>query len=201
MIFRYEGFSIETDEDVYEPSDDTYLLLDALEKIDIDPGFIVLEVGCGTGIVSIALSCWAASVVACDINPHAVDICKKNAVRNKAKNVEVVESDLFSNVSGRFDLIVFNTPYLPQDSDETVSGEINHAWDGGADGRKVIDKFLSGVSKHLSSSGKVIFLESSLSDYEKSVKYLESAGFKVKIINRLKLHFEEIVVVEALRKK
>ena len=77
MIFRYKSFSIETDEDVYEPSDDTYLLLDAFEKIDIDPGFIVLEVGCGTGIVSIALSCWAASVVACDINPHAVDICKK----------------------------------------------------------------------------------------------------------------------------
>ena len=201
MIFRYEGFSIETDEDVYEPSDDTYLLLDALEKIDIDPGFIVLEVGCGTGIVSIALSCWAASVVACDINPHAVDICKKNAARNKAKNVEVVESDLFSNVSGRFDLIVFNTPYLPQDSDETVSGEINHAWDGGADGRKVIDKFLSGVSKHLSSSGKVIFLESSLSDYEKSVRYLESIGFEVKIVSRKKLHFEEIVVIEAVRKK
>ncbi len=201
MIFRYKGFSIETDEDVYEPSDDTYLLLDALEKIDIDPGFIVLEVGCGTGIVSIALSCWAASVVACDINPHAVDICKKNAARNKAKNVEVVESDLFSNVSGRFDLIVFNTPYLPQDSDETVSGEINHAWDGGADGRKVIDKFLSGVSKHLSSSGKVIFLESSLSDYEKSVRYLESIGFEVKIVSRKKLHFEEIVVIEAVRKK
>ena len=201
MIFRYKSFSIETDEDVYEPSDDTYLLLGALEDTDIKPDSRVLEVGCGTGIVSFALSGLAASVVACDINPHAVDVCKKNVARNKIKNVEVVESDLFSNISGRFDLIVFNTPYLPQDSDETVSGEINHAWDGGADGRKVIDKFLSGVSKHLSSSGKVIFLESSLSDYEKSVRYLESIGFEVKIVSRKKLHFEEIVVIEAVRKK
>ncbi|MEA2004329.1 MAG: HemK2/MTQ2 family protein methyltransferase, partial [archaeon] len=175
-------------------------LLDALEKIDITSGSRVLEVGCGTGIVSIALSVRAASVVACDINPHAVNVCRKNAALNKAKNVEAVESDLFSDVSGRFDLIVFNTPYLPQSLDETVSGEINHAWDGGLDGRKVIDKFLSGVSKHLSSSGRVVFLESSLSDSEKSVRYLESIGFEVKIINRLKLHFEEIVVVEAAKR-
>ncbi|NOQ38259.1 methyltransferase [archaeon] len=200
MIFKYKGFSIETDENVYEPSDDTYLLLDSLETVDFRAGSRVLEVGCGTGIIAIALSGRAASVVACDINLHAVDVCKRNAARNKVKNVEVVGSDLFSGVSGRFDLIVFNTPYLPQDSGETVSGEINHAWDGGADGRKVIERFLSGVSLHLSSSGKVIFLESSLSDYGKSVKYLESEGFNVRIINRLKLHFEELVVIEAVRK-
>ncbi|MCK5042984.1 MAG: methyltransferase, partial [Candidatus Aenigmarchaeota archaeon] len=183
----------------YEPSDDTYLLLDSLETVGIRPGFRVLEVGCGTGIISIVLSGRAAFVVACDINPHAVDVCKRNAARNKVKNIEVAGSDLFSGVSGKFDFIVFNTPYLPQSLDETVSGEINHAWDGGADGRKVIERFLSGVSEHLSSLGKVIFLESSLSDYGKSVKYLESEGFNVKIINRLKLNFEELVVIEAVK--
>ncbi|MCK4808507.1 MAG: methyltransferase [Candidatus Aenigmarchaeota archaeon] len=199
MIFRYKGFSIETDENVYEPSDDTYILLDSLEKVGIRPGFRVLEVGCGTGIISIALSGRAASVVACDINPHAVDVCKRNAARNKVKNVEVAGSDLFSGVSGKFDLIVFNTPYLPQSLDETVSGEINYAWDGGVDGRKVIERFLAEVSSYLFEGGRIVFLESSLSDYEKSLSYLESAGFKVKIINRLKLHFEELVVIEAVR--
>lgn len=200
MIIKYKGFSIETDENVYEPSDDTYLLLDSLEMIGITAGSRVLEVGCGTGIISIAVSGLVASVVACDINPHAVDVCKRNAARNKAKNVEVVRSDLFSDVSGKFDLIVFNTPYLPQSLDETVSGEINHAWDGGLDGRKVIERFLFEVSSYLSEGGRIVFLESSLSDYEKSLSYLESAGFKVKIINRLKLHFEELVVIEAVRK-
>ncbi|MCK5063055.1 MAG: methyltransferase, partial [Candidatus Aenigmarchaeota archaeon] len=124
MIIKYKGFLIETDENVYEPSDDTYLLLDSLEKVDFRAGSRVLEVGCGTGIVSIAVSGLVASVVACDINPHAVDVCKRNAARNKAKNIEVVRSDLFSDISGNFDLIVFNTPYLPQSLDETVSGEI-----------------------------------------------------------------------------
>ncbi len=199
MIFRYKGFSIETDENVYEPSDDTYILLDSLEKVDSRAGSRVLEVGCGTGIISIALSGRAASIVACDINPHAVDVCKRNAARNKVKNVEVAGSDLFSGVSGKFDLIVFNTPYLPQSLDETVSGEINYAWDGGVDGRKVIERFLAEVSSYLFEGGRIVFLESSLSDYEKSLSYLESAGFKVKIINRLKLHFEELVVIEAVR--
>ncbi len=199
MIIKYKGFLIETDENVYEPSDDTYLLLDSLEKVDSRAGSRVLEVGCGTGIISIALSGRAASVVACDINTHAVDVCKRNAARNKVKNVEVVGSDLFSGVSGRFDLIVFNTPYLPQSLDETVSGEINHAWDGGVDGRKVIERFLAEVSSYLSEGGRIVFLESSLSDYEKSLSYLESAGFEVKIINRLKLNFEELVVIEAVK--
>ena len=199
MIIKYKGFLIETDENVYEPSDDTYLLLDSLEKVDFRAGSRVLEVGCGTGIVSIAVSGLVASVVACDINPHAVDVCKRNAARNKVKNIEVVGSDLFSGVSGRFDLIVFNTPYLPQSLDETVSGEINHAWDGGVDGRKVIERFLAEVSSYLSEGGRIVFLESSLSDYEKSLSYLESAGFEVKIINRLKLNFEELVVIEAVK--
>jgi len=200
MILKYKGFLIETDENVYEPSDDTYLLLDALEKIDIKPGFRVLEVGCGTGIISIALSGRVASVVACDINPHAVGLTDRNVGRNGIKNVEAVESDLFSGVSGKFDLIVFNTPYLPQSLDETVSGEINHAWDGGADGRKVIERFLAEVSSYLSVGGRIVFLESSLSKYEKSLSFLESAGFEAHIVSRKRLHFEELVVIEAVRR-
>ncbi len=199
MIFRYRSFSIETDENVYEPSDDTYLLLDSLEKVGVNKNIKILEAGCGTGIVSIALSIRAFSVVACDINPSAVKLAGKNVKRNGIKNVEVVESDLFSGVSGRFDLIVFNTPYLPQSLDETVSGEINHAWDGGMDGRKVIGKFLAEVPSYLSDSGRIVFLESSLSDYGKSLSFLESAGFKVRIVSRKRLHFEELVVIEAVR--
>ena len=200
MIFQYKDLSIETDDNVYEPSDDTYLLISALEKIVLKKGSNVLEVGCGTGIVSISLSSKVASVVACDINSYAVSLALKNVKRNKIDNIKVIESDLFSNVSGKFDLIVFNTPYLPQDSDEVVSGEINHAWDGGADGRKVIDRFLSCVSDFLPENGCIVFLESSLSSYETSVKYLEKEGFQVEIIDRLKLHFEELVVIRAVRK-
>ena len=200
MIIRYKSFSIETDEDVYEPSDDTYLLLDSLEKIDIESGFRVLEVGCGTGIISIALSGLVFSVVACDINPSAARLAEKNVERNGIKNVEVIKSDLFSDVSGRFDLIIFNTPYLPQSPDETVSGAINHAWDGGIDGRKVIDRFLLEIPAYLYEGGCIVFLESSLSDYEKSLSFLESAGFEAHVISRKRLSFEELVVIEAVKR-
>ncbi|MBW6462379.1 MAG: methyltransferase [DPANN group archaeon] len=199
MIFQYKDFSIETDNNVYEPSEDTYLLISALEKIVLKKDFKILEVGCGTGIVSISLSSKVASVVACDINSYAVKLALSNVEKNRCNNVKVIESDLFSNISGKFDLIVFNTPYLPQDADEDVSGEINYAWDGGVDGRKVIDRFLSGVSDFLSEKGCILFLESSLSSYEKSIKSLESVGFQVDVIGRQKLHFEELVVVRAVR--
>ncbi|MCK5593767.1 MAG: methyltransferase, partial [Candidatus Aenigmarchaeota archaeon] len=59
--------------------------------------------------------------------------------------------------------------------------------------------FLSCVSDFLSENGCIVFLESSLSSYEKSVKYLETEGFQVDVINRLKLHFEELVVICATR--
>ena len=200
MIFQYKNFSIETDDNVYEPSEDTYLLISALETIVLKKSSKVLEVGCGTGIISISLSFKVTSVVACDINSYAVRLASSNVERNRCDNVKVVESDLFSNVSGKFDMIVFNTPYLPQDSDEVVSGEINHAWDGGLDGRKVIDRFLLGVSSFLSDNGYIVFLESSLSYYEKYVKFIESEGFQVDVIGRQKLHFEELVVIRAVRK-
>ncbi|NOQ55177.1 MAG: methyltransferase [Nanohaloarchaea archaeon] len=199
MIFKYKNYSIETDDNVYEPSDDTYLLISALENIVLKKEFKVLEVGCGTGIISISLSFQVESAVACDINPYAVELTSKNFERNKVHNVRVVGSDLFSNVSGKFDLIVFNTPYLPQSPDEAVSGSINHAWDGGADGRKVIDRFLSICPMFLSERGSIVFLESSLSNYEKSINYLEKKGFQVEIIGRQKLHFEELVVICAVK--
>lgn len=197
MILKYKDFLIETDENVYEPSDDTYLLLDVLEKMKIDNSLRVLEIGCGTGIVSVAVSFKVGSVVACDVNPYAVDLSKKNFKRNKARNAEAVNSDLFGNVKGKFDVIVFNTPYLPQSDDEKVSGPIDKAWDGGDDGRKVIDKFLLGCKAFLADGGYIVFLESSLSSYEKSVDYLGSLGFKVEIVGRKKLSFEELVVIRA----
>ncbi|MEA3229492.1 MAG: HemK2/MTQ2 family protein methyltransferase [archaeon] len=200
MILRYKAFSIETDENVYEPSDDTYLLMDAFAKIRLNKGLRVLEIGCGSGIVSVALSKTVGSIVACDINPYAVKLTEKNIQKNKIKNVKVIKSDLFDGVKGKFDLIIFNTPYLPQSVDEKVTGYINKAWDGGCDGRKVIDRFLLEAPPHLFENGFLVFVESSLSHYEKSIAFLESCGFRADIISREKHSFEEIVVIKAEKK-
>ena len=199
MIYKHDNLSIETSDDVYEPSDDTYLLIDALKKADLKKDAQVLEIGCGTGIVSITISTHVKNITACDINPHAVELAESNIKRNKIDNIQVIESDLFAQITGKFDLIIFNTPYLPQDEENTVEGEINHAWDGGKDGRKVIDRFLAGAINHLVTGGQLIFLESSLSSYEKSIDFLKEKGFNVNLMGTKKLHFEELIVIEAVK--
>lgn len=79
-------------------------------------GLDVLEIGSGHGIVSCHLAQKARRVVATDINPAAVKNTAQNAGQNNLNNIECVESDVFSNVTGKFDLIFWNTPwgYVPE---------------------------------------------------------------------------------------
>lgn len=90
-----------THPEVYAPAEDTWLLLRAAGK-ECHDGERVLEIGCGSGIISASLS-GRASVLATDINPHAV-----RAARDRG--IEVVRTDLAAGICGRFDLILFNPP-------------------------------------------------------------------------------------------
>ncbi|HDH27761.1 MAG TPA: methyltransferase, partial [Euryarchaeota archaeon] len=113
---------------------------------------------------------------------------------NCVENLEVRKSDLFSNVSETFDLIVFNPPYLPTEEGEPLD-DVSLAWDGGRSGRVVIDRFLAGLSGHLNPGGRVVTLGSSLSDFEKTISVLEGMGFQISLVARRKLDFEELVVI------
>lgn len=94
-----------THPEVYAPAEDTWLLLRAAWK-ECRDGERVLEVGCGSGIISASLS-GRASMLATDINPYAV-----RAARDQG--IEVVRAgNLAAGICGRFDLILFNPPYLP----------------------------------------------------------------------------------------
>ncbi len=180
------GFKIKTSGKIYEPAEDTFLLISALQKMDLE-GKDILEIGTGSGIVALFLAKSAKKVLAIDINPEAVKCAKENAELNGIKNAEFLESDLFENVKEKFDLIVFNPPYLP---DEKISKDV--ALDGGKDGRKVIERFLKDAPKFLKSRGKIILLESSLSNYQKTLQYFKNA----KIITQQKFDWEELVVIE-----
>ncbi len=69
----------------------------------------VLDVGTGTGFIGIYLAKNGKNITASDINENAIKLAEENALRNKVK-IDFILSDLFENVSGRFDLIVFNPP-------------------------------------------------------------------------------------------
>lgn len=192
---KYKDILYQIHPQVYEPAEDTYLLADNLQVKRMSR---VMEIGTGTGIIAILAAKKASRVIATDINPHAIDCAVKNIVTNKTYNVELRKGDLFEPVEGeKFDLILFNTPYLPSSTDEEIDEELNAAWNGGSDGREVINRFLEDFNDYLNPGGKVQLVQSSLSDNGKTLKKLEELGLKASITASERGFFEEIVVITA----
>jgi release factor glutamine methyltransferase len=194
-MINYKDVHYHTHPQVYQPAEDTFLLA---ENLQVERRKRVLEIGTGTGLISIIAARKAGMVIATDINPHAIKCAAKNIIANKTFNIELREGNLFETVKNeKFDLILFNTPYLPTSEEETRRDGIDAAWDGGADGRKVIDQFLDGVKDHLNPGGRVQLVQSSLSDIDKTLEKLETLGFSSAVTAREPCFFEEIVILTA----
>ncbi|RMF89747.1 MAG: methyltransferase domain-containing protein [Methanobacteriota archaeon] len=190
----YDGVEIRMLPGVYEPAEDTFLLA---KEIDARPGERVLDMGTGSGLLGLIAARKGASVLAVDINPQAVECAQRNARLNGLEDFHARRSDLFSGVEGRFDLIIFNPPYLPTEEGEPRDLEAL-AWDGGSSGREVIDRFLRDVRGYLLPGGRVLMLGSSLSGHEKTAGVLRNQGFCVSPLSSLRLDFEELVVIRAV---
>ena len=173
--------------DVYPPSEDSILLIECL---DVRKGERVLEIGCGSGVVSIHCASNGCDVTSVDINPYAVELTGSNFYRNGLKG-DVSVSDVYSNVEGRFDTIIFNLPYLPTEDD---IGIISKAWDGGSDGMGPLPELLNGAPEHLLPNGRVVIVISSLMD--KNALDNALSGLEVKVLGELPLFFEVLRVLE-----
>ena len=190
-------FEIETDDLVYIPSDDTFLLA---ENLEIKEGQSVLEIGTGSGLVSMYASLLTDDVTATDINYNALELAEKNFKLNNINTIKLEFGDLFEPVKDKkFDVILFNTPYLPTDSDDIINDDLNYAFDGGLDGRKVIDRFINQVSNHLNDKGIVQIIQSSLSDNDRTLHMFDRNGFIAEIAASEKFFFEEIVLINAYK--
>ena len=181
-----DGLDMAEDPEVYPPSEDSILLT---ESLDIRIGEKVLEIGTGSGIVSIQCALNGADVVCGDINPRAVALARRNAAANGV-DIDIRETDVYSNIEGRFDTIVFNLPYLPVEDE----GELAKAWSGGPDGLGPLPRLLEGAPEHLLPDGRVVVVVSSLMDRAGLDKTLE--GYEVKVLGELPLFFERLQVLE-----
>lgn len=185
-------------EDVYEPAEDSFLLE---ENLDVNENDVVLDVGTGCGILGILAAKKAKKVVATEINPYAVDCARMNAEQNCVlAKLDIRQGNLFEPIkrNEKFDLIVFNAPYLPTNIDEKKENWIDKAWAGGQSGRDVIEPFVSEAPKYLKKKGRVFLVQSSLSDVDKTIKRFRESGLDASVIAEKKFSFETIVVIRAV---
>jgi release factor glutamine methyltransferase len=199
--FHFKNLKIFLNQNVYEPAEDTFLLLESLQ---IQPYQIILEIGAGTGIISLYCAKKKADVVCSDINPYAIKLIKKNIRVNQQKiygKVEVRHGDLFSILDKNefFDSIIFNPPYLPTRSEQKLglSDWFCKSYDGGLNGLSTTNRFLEGLKFHLKNDGKAFFIISSLSNIKKLIKTFKSLSIKYEIINSLRCDDEILYVYQA----
>jgi len=183
---------LEIIEGAYDPAEDSYLFA---ENLEVKKGEKVLDMGTGSGILAIIAAGQGTQVTAVDINPQALECARRNAQKNKVK-IDFLESDLFENVKGKFDLILFNAPYVPTEAKEL--GDIESVgWDGGEQGRRVIIRFLKAAPRFLKPKGRIILMVSSLNDIMNDL----GEAFKTKIVAEKALFFERLYLVELAPKK
>jgi release factor glutamine methyltransferase len=159
---------------------------------------------------------------AVDLSRRAVLAARVNARLHRTA-LTVHRGDLFGPVDGRrFDLVTANPPYVPSHTDRLVRHRRARSWDGGRDGRAVIDRICDGVAAHLGPGGALLMVHSAVSGVQASLDRLAAAGLTVRVADRSRIPLgpvmrartalhearglvepgaadEELVVIEAVR--
>jgi release factor glutamine methyltransferase len=175
----------------YEPGEDSFLMLEALSDLDLH-ALHVLDMGTGSGILAAYCARRGANVVASDIDIDAIKDLELTSNR-MGISIKLVACDLFSKIHERFDIVVFNPPYLPslRIDDRTT--------DGGRQGTEVISRFLGELAQHLAENGRGMLVVSSLNEPDNLISYHPSLSFRT--VREAPLFFERLYVLEVKARK
>lgn len=164
---EFMGLSFFVDENVLIPQPDTEILVEEAIKYanQIKEDVEILDMCTGSGCIGVALAKHVknAKVTLVDISTKTLEVAKKNAKENEVKEkVNFIQSDMFENIKGKFDVIVSNPPYIKtkviNELDLQVQNEPHLALDGGENGLKFYEILINEAPKYLKENGK-IFLE------------------------------------------
>ena len=160
---EFYGYQIKVDERVLIPRPETELLAEMAIKT-IEDGDKVLDLCTGSGCIAIALRREVKdkeiTVTAADVSADALELAKENAKSNFA-DIKFIESDLFTKVRGKFNLIVCNPPYIKRSDLAGLQSEVKDhepvlALDGGEDGLDFYRRLAAEAPKHLVRGGTLL---------------------------------------------
>lgn len=173
--------------DVYDPSDDTFLLMEAVRRER--PGRL-LEVGTGAGLVAIAAAQAGHDVTATDWSAAALRLARANAKANDVR-IRFLRAHLTRGIRAEsFDTIAFNPPYLPTAPEERIRGPLNRAFDGGPTGLEVAREFL----ERLDGASTILLVASTLQDAQE-LRRLEQPFARVDVVAERAMPHERLRVI------
>ncbi len=166
-IFRHAyfyGLEFKIDNKVLSPRQDSEILVEtALKFIENNNLTTALDLCTGSGCLAVSVAKHAKiSVTATDISTHAINIAKRNA-KNNGVDINFVKSDMFERLTGKFDLIISNPPYIETQTCHNLDDEVRLydpvlALDGGADGLDFY-RIIAANAKNFLALGGYLILE------------------------------------------
>ena len=180
--WNFYGLDLLVDKRALIPRYETEILVDLIIN-DNSNNKKILDIGTGSGAISLALSknLKDSKVIGVDISKNAIDLANENKIKLNINNVEFKESDIFSNIDEKFDIIVSNPPYINKEDFEKLDNKLyyepQNALYGGEDGLYFYKKIIKNAKNFLNKNGK-IYLEIGYDQKDSISNLLEEYGYK-----------------------
>ncbi len=180
--WNFYGLDLLVDKRALIPRYETEILVDLIIN-DNSNNKKILDIGTGSGAISLALSknLKDSKIIGVDISKNAIDLANENKIKLNINNVEFKESDIFSNIDEKFDIIVSNPPYINKEDFEKLDNKLyyepQNALYGGEDGLYFYKKIIKNAKNFLNKNGK-IYLEIGYDQKDSISDLLEEYGYK-----------------------
>lgn len=146
---------------------------------EVKPTDRVLDMGTGCGVNAVLAASKSRKVLAVDVNPFSVQTGRRNALRNAVSTrIEFRQSDLFENVTGKFDLIIFDPPFRwfkPRDIREVAVAD---------EGFQAMTRFFGEAGDYLETGGRLLVLYGDSGDLNYLLQQIEHNGFEKELLRK-----------------
>jgi release factor glutamine methyltransferase len=197
---KIKGFTFTVYPSVFNPKDyfSSEIFGKFISSLEDLKGKYILDMGCGSGVVSVFAASKGARCLAVDVNPISVKATEENAKQNGLSDkIKTLPSNLFENIppEEKFDIIFFNPPYYEKEPNT----DFEKAFFTGT-GFKVIKDFIEQSKNYFDSGGFVYFITSSDLKIDWFQNMLMAGGFEFKIVKKVNTLFETFYITKAFKK-